>query len=254
MNQEQTLSAWESVGDAEFMARLNRVFAQNRLDRYLSRERAEKLHTLARRLAETNAQYNLSAITDPDGIIFKQFADSAALLPFIPEKAKVLDVGTGAGFPALVLAVCRPDLTVTALDATEKKVRYVEESARVLGLTNLTAICARAEDLAAGELREGFNVVTARAVSELRILSELCLPFCRRGGLFLAMKSKNAENELKAAKKAIPTLGGKLKEQKAYSLTDGKETVERYILVLEKNAQTPARYPRPYAKILKSPL
>lgn len=254
MNQELTQSAWESVNDAEFLARLNRVFAQNRLDRYLSRERAEKLLLLARRLAEVGAQYNLSAITDPDGIIFKHFADSAALCPHLPEKAKVLDVGTGAGFPSLVLAVCRPDIHVTALDATEKKVRYVEQSAKMLGLTNLTAICARAEDLAATELRKSFDVVTARAVSELRILSELCLPFCRRGGLFLAMKSKNAENELKAAKKAIPMLGGKLKAQNSYTLTDGKETVERYILVLEKNAETPARYPRPYAKILKSPL
>ena len=254
MKEELTQNAWDSVNDAEFLARLNRVFALNRLDRYLSRERAEKLFTLARRLAEEGAQYNLSAITDPDGIIFKHFADSAALCPYIPEKATVLDVGTGAGFPSLVLAVCRPDIQVTALDATEKKVRYVEESARLLALPNLRAVCARAEDLAATDLRRSFDVVTARAVSELRILSELCLPFCRRGGLFLAMKSKNAENELKAAKKAIPLLGGKLKEQKSYTLTDGKETAERYILVLEKNAETPTRYPRPYAKILKSPL
>jgi len=254
MQNEQTLSTWENVSEADFLARLNRVFAQNRLDRYLSRERAEKLYLLARRLFETNTQYNLSAITDPDGIIFKHFADCAALCPMIPEKASVLDVGTGAGFPSLVLAICRPDLRVTALDATEKKVRYVEESARLLGLTNLTAVCARAEDLAATKMRGSFDVVTARAVSELRILSELCLPFCRRGGLFLAMKAKNAENELKAAKKAIPMLGGKLKEQKEYSLTDGTETVLRYVLILEKNAETPARYPRPYAKILKSPL
>ena len=118
MNSEQTALAWKDVGDAEFLARLNRVFAMNRLDRYLSRERAEKLLALARRLAETNAQYNLSAITDPDGIIFKHFADCVALAPLIPEKAKVLDVGTGAGFPALPLAICRPDITVTALDAT----------------------------------------------------------------------------------------------------------------------------------------
>ncbi len=254
MNNEQTAALWANVSKAEFLARLNRVFAQNGLDRYLSRERAEKLDLLARRLAETNAQYNLSAITDPDGIIFKHFADCAALCPMIPEKANVLDVGTGAGFPSLVLAICRPDIHVTALDATEKKVRYVEESARILSLSNLTAVCARAEDLAATKMRGSFDAVTARAVSELRILSELCLPFCRKGGLFLAMKAKNAENELKAAKKAIPMLGGKLKDQKEYSLTDGTETVLRYVLVLEKIAETPARYPRPYAKILKSPL
>lgn len=254
MNNEQTMAAWASVGEAEFLARLNRVFAENRLDRFLSRDRAEKLYLLARRLAETNAQYNLSAITDPDGIIFKHFADCAALCPMIPEKAKVLDVGTGAGFPSLVLSICRPDIQVTALDATEKKVRYVEESAYLLGLTNLSAVCARAEDLAATKMRASFDVVTARAVAELRILAELCLPFCRKGGLFLAMKSKNAENELKAAKKAIPMLGGKQKDHKEYSLTDGTETVLRYVLVLEKIAETPARYPRPYAKILKSPL
>ena len=254
MNNEQTIASWESLNEAEFLARLNRVFALNRLDRCLSRERAEKLYLLARRLAETNAQYNLSAITDPDGIIFKHFTDCAVLCPMIPEKAKVLDVGTGAGFPSLVLAICRPDIHVTALDATEKKVRYVDETARVLGLTNVTAICARAEDLAATKIRGSFDIVTARAVSELRILSELCLPFCRKGGLFLAMKAKNAENELKAAKKAIPMLGGKQKDQKEYSLTDGMETVLRYVLILEKIAETPARYPRPYAKILKSPL
>ena len=174
MKEELTLAAWDAVNDAEFLARLNRVFSLNKLDRYLSRERAEMLLTLARRLAETNAQYNLSAITDPDGIIFKHFADSAALCPYTPEKAKVLDVGTGAGFPSLVLAICRPDIQITALDATEKKVRYVEESAQILGLTNLRAVCARAEDLAATELRRSFDVVTARAVLPSPFLSDSC--------------------------------------------------------------------------------
>lgn len=244
----------QELDEAEFLARLNRVFAKNELDRYLTKERAEKLLLLAKRLIEVNAQYNLTAITDMDGIILKHFADCVALAPLIPPKASLLDVGTGAGFPSLPLAICRPDISVTAMDATEKKVRYVGETAEILAIGNLTAMNARAEDCAVGSMRAAFDVVTARAVSELRILSELCLPFCRKGGLFLAMKGKNVENELKAAKKAIPTLGGRLISSTEDTLTSESESISRFVVVIEKSGATPALYPRPYAKILKSPL
>ena len=145
MQNEQTLSAWENVSEADFLARLNRVFAQNRLDRYLSRERAEKLYLLARRLFETNTQYTLSAITDPDGIIFKHFADCAALCPMIPEKASVLDVGTGAGwvftvcgsiFP-LTLRVIKSHLSLMALCGKVLSIVMVKRLAAVILVTSL---------------------------------------------------------------------------------------------------------------------
>ena len=179
-------------------------------------------------------------------------------------KKKILflihDLGQGGAEKVLVNLVNNMDpekfdISVTALDSTGKKIAFIKATAEKLGIKNLKTISARAEVLANNRsYRERYTVVSARAVARLNMLSELCLPFCRRGGLFLAMKSKNAENELKAAKKAIPLLGGKLKEQISYTLTDGKETVERYILVIDKQSETPARYPRPYAKILKSPL
>ena len=224
-----------TLNRAEFSATLNRIFAKNGLDRLLSKDKAEKLMQLAERMLEENAKYNLTAITDVQGIVLKHYADSVSLAAHLPKGASLLDVGTGAGFPTLPLAICRPDLRITAIDSTDKRVRYVEESARLLGLENVTA-------------------VTARAVAELRILCELCLPFCRVGGALLAMKSKNAQNEVTAAKKAIAMLGGKLSVCKEDILTGDHEPLSRTMLKIDKIAKTPAAYPRPYAQISKKPL
>lgn len=205
-------------------------------------------------LVEGNARHNLTAITDRAGADLRHFADSAAAARYLPAGADVLDVGCGAGFPTLPLAILRPDLRLTAMDATAKKVRFVEETATSLGLSNVRTLAARAEEAGQGELRESFSVVTARAVSELRVLAELCLPFVRVGGLFLVLKGKRGDEEWEAAKKAVGQLGGRLEGRDTLTLTDGEETLTRTVFLVRKVAPTPPAYPRPYARILKKPL
>ena len=241
---------------AAFREGLIRVFAENGLDGLLSDERAGALTSFALRLAEENEKYNLTALTTPDDMILRHFADCAALISHLPDRGKVLDVGCGAGFPSLVLAILCPTLSVTALDATEKKVRFVCETADLLGLDNLSTLTGRAEILAAkgNELRESFDVVTARAVARLPVLSELCLPFVSVGGVFLAMKGPAAEREAEEAARAIPQLGGRLEGVLSRTLRDDAETLTHAAVKIAKVKNTPPEYPRSYARILKKPL
>ena len=240
-----------------FRDELIRVFSENGLGPLLTGERAEVLTAFAVRLVETNEKFNLTAIKTPDEIILKHFADSAALISRLPETGTVLDVGCGAGFPSVVLAILCPALSVTALDATEKKVGFVRDAAASLGLLNLTAVAGRAEALAAPDspYRESFDVVTARAVAALPTLAELCLPFVSVGGVFLAMKGQAAEREAEEASRAIPMLGGKLREIRTDVLSDGgAEPIRHAVLIVDKIRKTPAEYPRSYARMLKKPL
>ena len=241
---------------AAFREGLIRVFSENGLDGLLSDERAGALTSFALRLAEENEKYNLTALTTPEEMILRHFADCAALIPHLPDGGKVLDVGCGAGFPSLVLAILCPSLSVTALDATEKKVRFVCETADLLGLDNLSTLTGRAETLAAkgNELRESFDVVTARAVARLPVLSELCLPFVSVGGVFLAMKGPAAEREAAEAARAIPQLGGRLEGVLSRTLRDDAETLTHAAVKIAKVKNTPGEYPRSYARILKKPL
>ena len=242
---------------AAFKEELVRVFCENGLDGLLTGERADALTALALDLVETNERFNLTAITSPGEIVLKHFADCAALVPHLPERGEVLDVGCGAGFPSLVLAILCPSLFVTALDATEKKVRFVRDAAEKLGLSNLTAVAGRAEDLglSGSPCRERFDVVTARAVAPLTLLSELCLPLVSPGGVFLAMKGQAAEREAEEAKRAIPQLGGELREIASRTLSDGiSEPIRHAVVVIKKKRNTPPEYPRSYARMLKKPL
>ena len=242
---------------AAFREELIRVFRENGLDGLLTGEKADALTAFALDLVETNERFNLTAITSPGEIVLKHFADCAALVPHLPERGEVLDVGCGAGFPSLVLAILCPSLFVTALDATEKKAGFVKAAAAKRGLSNLTAVAGRAESLAlpGSSYRERFDVVTARAVAPLTLLSELCLPFVSPGGVFLAMKGQAAEREAEEAKRAIPKLGGELKTVLSRTLSDGiSEPIRHAVLVIEKKRSTPPEFPRPYARMLKKPL
>lgn len=238
-----------------FISELRRVFSLCGIGELLSEEAESRLFRLSEYLVSENEKYNLTAVTDCPGIILRHLADSASLSPLLREGASLLDVGCGAGFPSLVLAILRPDLRVSALDATEKRVRYVASAAELLGLSNLTAICLRAEDGARGEMRESFDFVTARAVARLPILAELCLPYVRVGGSFLAMKGSGGELELSEAGKAISVLGGKIEQVRESTLSDGQgETLTRMIAEIRKISHTPALYPRHFSKISKKPL
>ena len=242
---------------AAFRDELIRVFAENGLEPLLSGESADALTAFADRLVRENEKVNLTALTSPSEIILRHFADCAALVPYLPETGRLLDVGCGAGFPSLVIAILRPAWSVTALDATGKKVTFVKETAVSLGLSNLRTLVGRAETLAApgSELRGSFDVVTARAVARLQILSELCLPFVSVGGSFFAMKGPAAEREAEEAKRAIPALGGELRGILSRTLSDGgSDAIDHAVVSVGKIRPTPAEFPRPYARIVKKPL
>ena len=213
----------------------------------------ERFALYARLLQDWNEKINLTAITQTEEIRVKHFADSLSVLPLLalPQGASLIDVGTGAGFPGLAVLIARPDLRVTLLDGTSKKLRVLEDIAERLGLAPVL-LHARAED--AGHdpaLREAFDAATARAVANLRELSEYCLPFVRVGGVFAAMKSAAAESELDAAKAAIRTLGGKAERVEHFSLEDAGQ---RSVILIRKIVPLSAKYPRPSAKIAKYPL
>lgn len=216
-------------------------------------EMLSRFEKLAFLLVEQNKTMNLTAITDPDGIAVKHFADSISALSAadFPQGAKVLDVGTGAGFPSIPLLIARPDLDMTMIDSTAKKLKYVASAVESLGLT-AEVLHTRAEEAGQNkEYREKFDIVCSRAVAALNVLCEYCLPFVKVGGVFLAMKGAKAQEEIADAKAAIKTLGGKIVDEKSFTLSDGGE---RTIVVIKKISQVPPKYPRVSAQIAKKPL
>ena len=216
-------------------------------------EQLSRFDLLSELLVEQNKTMNLTAITDPDGIAVKPFADSISVLSAadIPQGASILDVGTGAGFPGIPLLIMRPDIDLTMIDSTAKKLKYVENTVNELGLI-ATTLHTRAEEAGQSkEYREKFDFVCSRAVAALNVLCEYCLPFVKQNGLFIAMKGAKAQEEIDVAKSAIKTLGGKIVAEKSFTLSDGGE---RTLVVIKKISQVPPKYPRPSAQIAKKPL
>ena len=219
-------------------------------------EQIEKLAALTDIMLEVNKSMNLTAITEESAVILKHYADSLTVAEHIPEGAKIIDVGCGAGFPSLPLAIFRPDVSITALDGTAKRIEYVKSTAKKLGLDNITAIAGRAEEYASkAEYREKFDIATARAVAALPILSELCLPFVKVGGYFVAMKAAQGENEAANAANAIKLCGGSPATVSKLELTaNGIDFESRIIVKSNKTSNTPTKYPRHYSQISKKPL
>ena len=229
-------------------------FAECSLEEYSDTLTLERFARLFSMLVETNRHINLTAIVEPEKVALLHFADCLKAAHLIPRGAKLVDVGCGGGFPTLPLAIVRPDLAITALDSTAKKLTFVEKAAKELSL-NVKTLAARAEDLTSrsggGMYREKYDVAVSRAVAELDILSELCLPFVRIGGSFIAMKGSSASLELEKARPAISKLGGGEVVIDAFSLPDAGA---RALITVNKSFPTPAAYPRPFAKIKKQPL
>lgn len=235
---------------------LNRELLTETIEKFgisLSDEVFLRLDKYAEMLVETNKSFNLTAITDADGVTVKHIADCLSLFGFvnIPENARLIDVGTGAGFPGLVIKLFRPDIDVTFLDSTKKKLGFIESVLRETGMTGET-VHLRAEEAAVlPKYREKFDFATARAVAALPVLSEYCLPFVKVGGSFISMKSADTSEEIKSASGAIKILGGEIKQDNLFSLV---ENMPRRIILIKKKSQTPTKYPRKTAQIAKKAL
>ena len=242
-----------------FLDKFDRVMALNGMAEFASNALGEKFWALTQRMLAVNSHMNLTAIVDIDDIIVKHYADSLFAARYLPQGARVIDIGCGGGFPSLPLALARPDVSITSIDSTAKKIAYIAETAELLTLSNICPIVARAEDLAFDEAyRERFDVAIGRAVARLNILSELCLPFVKTGGIFIAMKGAKAKEELDEATAAIKKLGAKLTSFNSTllcSLDEAEaENEERYLIISEKIEKTQNNYPRNYSQIKKKPL
>lgn len=208
----------------------------------------------SRLLLETNQVMNLTAITDPDQVAKLHFLDSLSLFSAWPlHDSRMLDVGSGAGFPGLPLRLMEPSISLTLLDSTGKRVSFLSELCSQLGVTDVTCIHGRAEELSSSpEYRETFDICVSRAVAELNVLCELCLPFVRVGGVFLAMKAAGSDGEISGAASAVRILGGELLPHFDYTVP-GTEILHRVVRI-RKSFPAPKGYPRRFSAIKKAPL
>ena len=234
MNKERLKNGLEKMGIAA---------DETALDRF------EAFHAI---LDEYNARMDLTAVLDEDERVDRHDLDSAAPLAhgLLAQGAKVIDVGTGAGFPGLPLKIAQPDISLTLLDSLDKRVRFLGDVCAATGLTDVTCLHTRAEE--APELRGQFDAAVSRAVARLYLLCELCLPFVRTGGVFLAMKGPDCAAELDEARSAIRKLGGTY-ERTAHYTIPGTD-VTHSVVVIRKTAPTPPKYPRRWAKMQKEHL
>lgn len=244
----------EQIDYSDFCEQYRRIFEQNELNRFCSEPLTESFAAFTELLCEVNSHTNLTAIRTIPEIIAKHYADCLLAEPFFPKDATVLDVGCGGGFPCIPLAITRPDLQITAIDSTAKKIAFVQAAAAARHLSNLNPLCVRAEDATMSKYKQTFTVGTSRAVAKLSVLAELVLPYVKVGGALVALKGVSGRDEVADAKSAIHQLGGELEEIREKSLLFGNASESRTIVTIRKVAETPALYPRPYAAILKKPL
>ena len=237
----------------DFEKELIRVANINKAtENLINSDTSSTFFALYEHMIKVNEEMNLTAITDTDGVILKHFVDSCAVVPEIPEDATLCDIGCGGGFPTLPVAILRSDVSILGVDSVTKKVEYVKNTSKLLGLDNVNVSNRRAEELGKDvEYREKFDVVLARGVGKLNLLCELCLPLVKIGGCFIAMKAIGIHEEIKQAENAIKTLGAKIEKVIEYTLTNEKETLTRAMIVLKKQTHTPPKYPRNNSQISK---
>ena len=239
-------------------------FEKNGLSAYATPEYLEKFYALTEFMLETNKKMNLTALRDEHSVVSRHITDCLLAAKHLPESfpqgsGKILDVGSGGGMPALPFAIIRPDISITALDATAKKTAYILAAAEHLGLSNVNILTGRAEELGTDKkYRETFDIVCARAVAELRILMEWCVPFIKNGGIFLSLKGKNGDIELQNAQNAIKKLSCRLDLDEICTLFEDENgetlTSERHNFIFRKIKPTDKIYPRRNAQITKNPL
>lgn len=221
----------------------------------LSEKQMNQFITYYEMLVEKNKVMNLTGITEWEEVVQKHFLDSLSLVYAvdIEDGMKVLDLGTGAGFPGIPLKITFPEMQIVLLDSLNKRIKFLQEVIDALGLKGIKAIHGRAEEFAQkGEYRESFDLVVSRAVANLSTLSEYCIPFVQVGGSFVAYKSGEIGEELDAADHAIMTLGGALASVEEFALPDSD--VSRSLIVIDKEESTKKKYPRGGGKPSKDPL
>lgn len=220
-------------------------------DLYVSQE--TKFNNYMELLLDWNEKINLTAITEKEDIILKHFKDSLTIEEFIPENAKVIDVGTGAGFPGIPLKIVRKDISLTLLDSLNKRIKFLDEVVNNLELENVETIHSRAEDAGMNKkYREQYDIATSRAVANLSTLLEYLMPFVKVGGSVICMKGPKIEEELNNAKHAISELGGEIQEIKNFKL-EGTDN-ERNIIIIKKVKPISGKYPRKAGMPANNPL
>ena len=222
----------------------------------LDENKIEQFDRFTDLLLEWNQSLNLTRITEPREIIIKHYLDSLSVLQAdIPQGAKVIDVGCGAGFPGIPLLMARTDIQVTFLDSLKKRLNFIDSVLPAIGIQKSRFVClhSRAEDAGRNPLfREHYDIAVARAVSELRVLAEYCLPLLKKGGLLIAMKGPDSQEEIKRAENAVAVLGGKRERIIDFQLEEND--LKRKLILVRKEQKTPGGYPRQTAKMEKKPL
>lgn len=220
----------------------------------LSEQQQQQFQTYYQMLVEWNEKMNLTSITEEHEVYLKHFYDSIApsFYADFSQSMSLCDVGAGAGFPSIPLKIIFPNLKVTIVDSLNKRIQFLNQLADALGLQDVSFVHDRAETFGKGVYRDSYDIVTARAVARLSVLSELCIPLVKKGGQFIALKSAKGDEELEEAAFGIGVFGGKVIDTISYELPE--DTGDRQMMIIEKRSQTPKKYPRKPGTPNKSPL
>lgn len=225
----------------------------SKIDKKFTEEQIEKFYNYMNLLLEWNEKINLTAIVEENDIILKHFIDSVTINKYLEKDNKIIDVGTGAGFPGLPIAILNNEKEITLLDSLNKRILFLQDVVNKINLQNVTAIHSRAEEFGKNKAhREKYDVVVSRAVASLNILLEYMLPLVKVGGKCICMKGSNIDEELESSKNAIKELGGKLVKREEFLLPDSD--IKRNIIIIEKVKNTPSKYPRKPGTPVKMPL
>ena len=217
----------------------------------LSNEQIEDFKSYYKLLIEWNEKINLTAITEEEEVITKHFADSLSIINYIPDNSKVIDVGTGAGFPGVPLKIANESLQITLLDSLNKRLLFLDEVIKELDLKDIKTIHGRAEEIAHNkDYREQYDIAVCRAVAKLNVLAEYMLPYLKVGGTFICMKGPNINEEIESSMKAIKLLGGRIEKIESFELEEN----QRNIIIIKKEKNSPKNFPRKAGTPSKSPI
>ena len=229
--------------------------ALEKLNIHLNEKQMYQFQTYYEMLVETNKVMNLTAITEMEDVITKHFIDSLCLIKAVPQlgKQKILDLGTGAGFPGIPLKIVFPDLEIVLMDSLNKRIHFLEEVIQRLDLKNISAVHGRAEEMARkGEYRQQFDICVSRAVANLASLAEYCIPFVKIGGCFVSYKSADVDEEAENAKRAVFLMGGKIEDVIKFRLPGSDQG--RSLIYIKKEKGTPKAYPRKAGTPARNPI